>query len=61
MDPAQPTATGSPRRARLSPENAHVTGELPVMGNGRHYVGRHRVTPTTRTWDYAAYLVGRTR
>lgn len=61
MDPAQPTADALPRRARTTPENAHVTGELPVLPSGRHYVGRHRVTPTTRTWDLAAYLVGRTR
>jgi hypothetical protein len=45
----------------MDPENAHVTGELPVMGNGRHYVGRHRATATTRTWDLASYLVGRPR
>jgi hypothetical protein len=45
----------------MSTENAHVTGELPVMGEGRHYVGRHRVTATTRTWDLASYLVGRSR
>lgn len=45
----------------MSTENAHVTGELPVMGNGRHYVGRHRVTATTRVSDLAARLVGRDR
>ena len=45
----------------MSTENAHVTGELPIMPSGRHYVGRHRVTPQTRTWDLAAYLVGRAR
>lgn len=61
MDPVQPTAADSPRRARLNPENAHVTGELPVMASGRHYVGRHRATAATRSWDLAAYLVGRDR
>jgi hypothetical protein len=56
MDPAQPTAR-SPRRARMSSENSHVTGPLAVVG----YVGRHRATPTTPSWDRASRLVGRTR
>jgi hypothetical protein len=56
MDPAQPTAR-SPRRARMSTENAHVTGELPVVG----YVGRHRAKVTTRPEHLAAKLVGRFR
>lgn len=55
MDPAQPTAAGSPRRARMSTENAHVTGELPVVG----YVGRHRATTSTRPENLAGDLVGR--
>ena len=39
----------------MSTLNAHVTGELPVVG----YVGRHRATRTTRPEYLAERLVGR--
>jgi hypothetical protein len=41
----------------MSTENAHVTGELPVVG----YTGRHRAKVTTRPENLAARLVGRQR
>lgn len=60
--PAQAAEAGTPdvtRRARVDRENAHVTGELPVLPSGGEYVGRHRADKRTRPEHRAANLVRR--